>query len=179
MLKHIHISILLVLTVAGLAPDAAAQQIESMDIDTVLCVGDSLHISTGFGPGHNVVLSLPTASISHPQTTFLPDGVICDSTLGTCTYRSPITFSAFRSNAIITSAQDIDFVRLNIEHSWMSDIFIALECPNGQFASLMNTFHALGNTTAGASPANISMRPTTDSSTVRPTLPSILTFIPI
>ncbi len=120
----------------GMAPKAAAQHIVSMDIDTVLCMGDSLHISAGFDTLHNVVLSLPTASISHPQITFLPDGVICDSTLGTCTYRSPITFAAFRDNAIVNSTQDIDFVRLNIEHSFMGDLLIALECPNGQFSAL-------------------------------------------
>lgn len=135
MLKHRHILTLLTLILVGAAPDAAAQ-IVRMNIDTVMCLGDSVFISVGFGAERNVLLARQDASISHPQTTFLPDGEVCDSTLGTCTYRSPITFSAFRSNAFVTSAQDIDFVRLNIEHSYLGDLLIALECPNGQFSAL-------------------------------------------
>lgn len=121
---------------AGVGRDAAAQRIVSVNIDSTHCVGDSLRFSVGLGTQNEVVVETMTLSISHPQHTFLPDGAICDSTAGTCTYRSPITFSNFNDSILITSAQDIDFVRINIEHSWMGDIIIALECPNGQFAVL-------------------------------------------
>lgn len=125
----------------GLSPRVTAQRFVSINIAPTHCVGDSMSISVGYNYWNNVVVENPQRSISHPQSTFLPDGVICDSAVGNCTFRSPITFTAFQSTTL-TSAQDIDFVRLNIEHSWVADILIALECPNGQFASLINANHA-------------------------------------
>lgn len=138
MLSFRRIVVLLAVVASGLSPKAAAQRIVSLNIDRTHCINDSLIISIGYATERNVVVENPPRSISHPQCTFLPDGVVCDSTVGTCTYRSPVTFTAYNRGAVVTSAQDIDFVRLKIEHTWMADIFIALECPNGQFASLMN-----------------------------------------
>lgn len=138
MLRHKYIILFIMLAVMEFAHDAAAQRIISMHIDSTHCIGDSLWFSVGYYSEGNVVVAPPLCSNSHPQRTLLPDGKICDSVAGTCTYRSPITFSGFGSHTTITSAQNINFVRINIEHSWMGDIFVALECPSGQYASLMN-----------------------------------------
>ena len=138
-LRFKHIAYILLVTVLGFVPDAAAQRIVSMHIDSTHCIGDSLHVNAGYNTQNNVVVEHPSSSISHPQRTLLPDGTVCDSTIGTCTYRSPITFFAFDIAAVVTTTQSIDYVRLNMEHSWIGDILIALECPNGQFSSLLNT----------------------------------------
>ena len=129
--------LMLMVLLAGLVRDAAAQRFVSMHVDSTYCVGDSIVLTVGHSSDNDIVVENAPTAISHPQCTFLPDGVVCDSALGTCTYRSPLTFTAFDGLTTITSAQEIDFVRLNIEHSWIADLLIAIECPNGQFASLM------------------------------------------
>lgn len=111
------------------------QRIVRVDVDSVACF-DSVLIRVGFSEGNEIVVeNLPT-SLSHPGVAFLPDAIPCGS-LG-CSYRSPVTFSCFDSTATISSVNDINFVRLNIEHSYIGDIFIGITCPNGQRASLMN-----------------------------------------
>lgn len=112
------------------------QRIVHVDVDSVACLGDSVFIGIGYEWGHEVVVEDLETTISHPGRVFLPDGQPCGS-LG-CSYRSPVTFSGFSSSSVITSANDINFVRLNIEHSWIGDIYIGLTCPNGQKVSLMN-----------------------------------------
>ena len=111
------------------------QRIVRVDVDSVACF-DSVLIRVGFSEGNEIMVeNLPT-SLSHPEVAFLPDAIPCGS-LG-CSYRSPVTFSCFDSTATISSVNDINFVRLNIEHSYIGDIFIGITCPNGQRASLMN-----------------------------------------
>ena len=111
------------------------QRILRVDVDSVACLGDSVFIGIGYEWSHEVVVENLITSISHPGRVFLPDGVPC-GTLG-CSYRSPVTFSGF-DGSYITSANDINFVRLNLEHSWIGDIYIGLTCPSGQTVSLMN-----------------------------------------
>ncbi len=57
--------------------------------------------------------------------TFLPDGN------GQC-YNTAVNFDSFDEGAIINSASDIDRIYINIEHSFLGDLAILLECPNGQ-----------------------------------------------
>lgn len=112
------------------------QRIVSVNVDTVACLGDSVFVGIGYDSAHEVVVEDLVTAISHPGRVFLPDGIPCGS-LG-CSYRSPVTFSGYPSNAVISSVNDINFIRLNIEHSWIGDIYIGITCPNGQVASLMN-----------------------------------------
>lgn len=141
--------LLLLAVMAGGIPLAHGQRVVSVHVDSVCCIGDSLTVSVGYKSVHNVVVENAPSSISLPQRTFLPDGQVCDSSAGTCTYRSSIHFSPSDRSTLITSVQDIDFVRLNIEHSFIGDIFIALECPNGQFVSLMNAYRTDFQVTCG------------------------------
>lgn len=101
-----------------------------------ICAGTTQYLHFGYDTTFNVVFDLPMASQSHAERAFLPDGVSCPP-YG-CKYRSSLTFSGFLPNATITSVQDIKYVRLNIEHSWIGDVYIGVVCPNGQRASLMN-----------------------------------------
>ena len=112
------------------------QRIIHVGVDSVACRSDSVRISVGYTAGNEIVVEDLVTSISHPGRVFLPDGIPC-GTLG-CSYQSPVTFSNFDPSATITSANDINFIRLNIEHSWIGDIYINITCPNGQTASLMN-----------------------------------------
>ncbi len=59
------------------------------------------------------------------DTTFLPDGS-GDS------YTSEITFNNFLPNQKLTSVSDLESICLNMEHSYIGDLDIAIECPNAQ-----------------------------------------------
>lgn len=101
-----------------------------------VCAGSSLRLSFGYDTAFNVVFDLPMASQSHAEQAFLPDGVPC-APYG-CSYRSSLTFSGFVPGTTISSMQDIKYVRVNMEHSWIGDLYIGVVCPNGQRAALMN-----------------------------------------
>lgn len=111
------------------------QTITSINFPTDLCAGSDTTVSFGYDNEFNIVVDTLRATLSRADRAFLPDGIPCG---GVCSYASPITFSDFAPGAAITSAQNIRYVRLNMEHSFIGDIYISLECPNGQRVSLMN-----------------------------------------
>ena len=127
---------LIVLIASLCGAEAMAQRIVSMNVDTATCLTDSVFVGIGFDADHEVVVAGGETTLSRPGRVFLPDGIPC-GTLG-CSYRSSVTFDAFAAGAQISSTQDIRYVRLNIEHSYIGDIYIAITCPTGQTASLMN-----------------------------------------
>jgi len=100
-----------------------------------MCAGDSYTITVGHDSTNSVFLGSHEAVQTWTDTVFLPDGVYCEP-YG-CSYRSPLTFTSFSDNAVISSANDILYVRLNIEHSYASDLYINLTCPNGQKANIL------------------------------------------
>ncbi len=103
-----------------------------------ICLGDTIDLTYGYDESSHIQVD----TIKHEQLTtlavadtiFLPDGIPCN---GTCSYLSPVTFTAFSPNAKITSVNDIFYVQLAIEHSYIGDIWIRLICPNGQYSSIM------------------------------------------
>lgn len=100
-----------------------------------MCAGDTAKVSFGFDENHNVVVERDESSQSYSVQIFLPDGTYC-GTMG-CSYRSPVTFTGFADTAIVTSAEDIKYVRLNMEHSYLGDLYINITCPNGQKADIL------------------------------------------
>lgn len=107
----------------------------SINIDTMACLEDQIVVSVGHSATCDIVVTNQLATQSHPGRVFLPDGRPCGD--HGCSYRSPITFHSFAPDATVTSANDINHVRLNIEHSYIGDIYIGLTCPTGQRATLM------------------------------------------
>ncbi len=61
--------------------------------------------------------------------TFLPDGN------STC-YNTSLDFDIFADGATITSVNDIDRIYLNMEHSYLGDLSMVIQCPNGQMCLL-------------------------------------------
>ncbi len=98
-----------------------------------LCKGEPFNIyvsSDGIGSVDVVRPNGGSATtLGVPDTVWLPDGVPCN---GTCFFRSCVTFSDFSTGATIRDENDLLYVLLNIEHSFIGDIYIALSCPNGQ-----------------------------------------------
>lgn len=105
-----------------------------------ICNRDSLRVNMGYS-GENATLTLreveneESVSKVNEVRTFIPDGCDC----GTATfpysyYEAPVDFTEFPSGRSVTSAADICSVCINMEHSFMGDIFISLVCPNGSEA---------------------------------------------
>ena len=115
---------------------ATGQEIRSFTVPLSLCAGDTAEVTFGFTDERTVMVSGDESSQEYSGQIFLPDGVPCGS-MG-CSYRSPVVFSGFPANATVSSAEDIKYIRLNMEHSYIGDIYINITCPNGQVASLMN-----------------------------------------
>lgn len=128
------------------------QEIVSVNLPNDLCAGERRYITFGYEDTNTVQLELPVTSLSRSERTFLPDGQPC-GTMG-CLYRSPVTFTGFPDTSVIRSANDIKYVRINMEHSYMGDIYINITCPNGQKASLMNYSNSGSSSCTGTIPQN-------------------------
>lgn len=107
----------------------------AFNLPTDLCSGVDYNFTLGFESENSIVLGSRSASLGISDTIFLPDGVECDP-IG-CSYRSPVTFTDFPVNATIQDVNDILFVRLNMEHSYIADLYISITCPNGQRADIL------------------------------------------
>jgi len=67
----------------------------------------------------------------HSDTTYLPDG-------NGSSYTTTLTHTIFDAGDTIQNASDISTICMNIEHSYLGDLSIKLECPNGQQTVLAN-----------------------------------------
>lgn len=132
LLKKMFPSLLLLLFLA--ANNVVCQHVIRFNMPKSMCEGDSLLITIGYDTSNSIVVASET-SLGHSDRIFLPDGISCGE-MG-CSYVSPVTFSAFPENDTISSVEDINFVRVNIEHSYIGDLYINIKCPNNQKADLM------------------------------------------
>lgn len=100
-----------------------------------MAVGDTQLVTVGMTEVDNLQYINLQTTLSQSDTVFLPDGQSCDP-YG-CSYQALLTFSDFEDTATIHSPEDIRYVRLNMEHSYIQDLYINLECPNGQHATIL------------------------------------------
>lgn len=104
-----------------------------------LCVGQPLTPTVGTALNSTILIDpveyTQPASLSVHDTIFLPDGESCPP-YGLY-YRSNVTFTEFAPGATLTSANDILYVRLKMEHSAIEDIKIQIFCPNGNSATIL------------------------------------------
>ena len=111
-----------------------------------MCTGDEVTVSSTYSNLSIIqvdsVFSEQLTTLKVTDTIFLPDGVDCGNG---CAYTSSVTFTAFAPSATIQSANDILYVRIQLEHSFIGDIYIALTCPNGQSVKIMNKYGSSGS----------------------------------
>lgn len=116
-----------------------------------MCTGDAITVSSTYSNLSVVqvdsIYSEQLTTLKVTDTIFLPDGVDCGSG---CAYTSSVTFTAFAPSATIQSADDILYVRVKLEHSYIGDIYIALTCPNGQSVKIMNKYGTSGSANCAA-----------------------------
>ena len=129
-----------------------------------VCAGDEVQLSVGYdflsALQVDTVGSEQITALAVCDTIFLPDGqpchdgVIQSGQLQYCSYVSPVTFTSFSPSATIQSANDILFVRVKLEHSWVGDIWIRLTCPNQQFVSILKKNGTGSSNCSGQIPAS-------------------------
>lgn len=104
-----------------------------------MCSTDEIDLSVGYDSLSIVQLtpisSQQTASLRVNDTVFLPDGISC-APYGNY-YRSYVNFTNFLPGSTITSANDILYVRIKMEHSAIEDIRISLVCPSGNTCKIV------------------------------------------
>lgn len=149
-------------TVGCIAPNIASYRIRASQrpiksveglIGANVCAGDQLNVTFGYDPNNSVIIDPigdeQISSLAVSDTIFLPDGQNCPP-YGYY-YRSPVTFDAFSTSDMIESVDDILSVCINIEHSYIGDIRISLECPNGSSVMLLPDYQDTGWPTTGSS----------------------------
>ena len=114
-------------------------------LEDTVCLGQNSYLVGGVTAQDTVGIEIPGGTFqiggSFAGLTFLPDGA------GQA-YQTDIPMSGFDSTAVISSGADIEQICLDIEHSFIGDLEIALTCPNGTTVSIMNTYS--GNPSWGA-----------------------------
>jgi gliding motility-associated-like protein len=108
------------------------------DVPDEICSGDSISLRAIVD---NIDSSF-TVSASPNEASFQAGAVRSDSLAlpdGTgASYETSVSFQDFRPGQVVTTAQDIESICLNIEHTWIRDLEISLRCPNGQSIVLHN-----------------------------------------
>ncbi|MEG2071453.1 MAG: hypothetical protein RR034_08790, partial [Bacteroidales bacterium] len=121
-----------------------------------MCTGSEINLKTGYDNISNIQIdsigSKQLTTLRVTDTIFLPDGEPCGS-MG-CSYQSPVTFTSFNPTATITSPDDILYVRINLEHSFVGDIYIRLICPNQQSAAILKKYNGGSSNCSSTIPAN-------------------------
>jgi gliding motility-associated-like protein len=129
-----------------------------------VCAGTEVELSVGYdflsALQVDTVGSEQLTALSVTDTIFLPDGLPChdgveqSGQLQYCSYISPVTFTSFSPAATIQSANDILFVRIKIEHSYIGDIWIRLICPNQQYVSILKKMSSGSSSCSSQIPAS-------------------------
>jgi gliding motility-associated-like protein len=73
---------------------------------------------------------------SRSDSVYLPDGTGQD-------YATTIRFNNFAPGARLTNITDLEYIFVNMEHSFIGDLQISIVCPNGQ-TSILRTFAGIG-----------------------------------
>ena len=123
---------------------AASDALPDIDLGEI-CVGTEGRIVIGTGSGSDLQIEEPAvnieAALGQGVRTFIPDGPNCDEHC----YRSSVTFNDFNPSATVTSADDIRFLRINMEHSFIGDIQIKLICPSNRSTIILQDLFTTNN----------------------------------
>jgi gliding motility-associated-like protein len=110
----------------------------SLVTNPVICLGETNTLTGVVTPTQIELDCTPPVA----GTTFLPDG-------SGVSYSTDITVDCFASNQTVTSAADISEICITMEHSFLGDLELEIECPNGQTATL-HAYPGGGGTYLGA-----------------------------
>ena len=107
-------------------------------IDDTVCIGENTSLLGGVTQQDTVGINIPNGSFnlggSYAGLTYLPDG-------SGQNYQAPINISGFPAASIIDDPQDLNEVCITMEHSYLGDLEIWLECPNSSTVTLVNSYN--------------------------------------
>lgn len=106
------------------------------DIDFEICTSDTINIESDLNSNTGIIVNeFDTLSFIRPGISVdsipLPDGV-------GVSYESSISYNIFPVGATLTDINDLLSIYVIMEHSWMYDLDIFIQCPNGQQVELHN-----------------------------------------
>ena len=106
-------------------------------LEDSVCLGENTQLMGGVTSSDTVGVDVPPGTFqlggSFAGLTYLPDG-------SGAQYQAPIDIGGFPAGSTITNSQDLNQVCITMEHSFLGDIEIALECPNGTQVTLLNSY---------------------------------------
>jgi gliding motility-associated-like protein len=101
---------------------------DGFQLDTTLCLGESL-IANADPPSWEVTWN------GFPNSSSTDDGCLPDTLLGV-SQNIDLTQTGFIAGSTITNINQIQSICVDLEHSFMGDLVVILNCPNGQNAIL-------------------------------------------
>ena len=111
----------------------------TMPLDDVICLGESTSILGGVTISDTVGVTIPPGTFNlggnFAGLTYLPDG-------SGQQYQAPIQIGGFPSGSTIQNAQSLNQVCITMEHSYLGDLEIWLQCPSGIIVPLVNSYGA-------------------------------------
>ncbi|MFM7661682.1 MAG: gliding motility-associated C-terminal domain-containing protein [Bacteroidota bacterium] len=106
-------------------------------LEDSVCLGLSTMLNGGVTDQDTVGFDIPSGTFelggNFAGLTYLPDGSGQE-------YTAPIEIAGFPDDAVITNNQDLNQVCITMEHSYLGDLEIWLECPTGQIVPLVNSY---------------------------------------
>ncbi len=106
-------------------------------LEDTVCLGQNTTLVGGVTPTDTVGIDIPGGTFqlggSFAGLTYLPDG-------SGAQYQAPIDIGGFPNGSTIQNSQDLNQVCITMEHSYLGDLEIALECPNGTQVTLLNSY---------------------------------------
>jgi subtilisin-like proprotein convertase family protein len=106
-------------------------------LEDTICLGQSTTLLGGVTPTDTVGVTIPEGTFqlggAYAGLTYLPDG-------SGQVYSTSIPIGGFPSGSSITNDQSLNEVCITMEHSYLGDLEIWLQCPSGQIVPLVNSY---------------------------------------
>ena len=110
----------------------------TMPLDDVICLGESTSLIGGVTISDTVGVTIPQGTFNlggnFAGLTYLPDG-------SGQQYQAPIQIGGFPFGSTIQNAQSLNQVCITMEHSYLGDLEIWLQCPSGVIVPLVNSYN--------------------------------------
>jgi subtilisin-like proprotein convertase family protein/spore coat protein CotF len=111
----------------------------TMPSEDVICLGESTSLLGGVTISDTVGVTIPQGTFNlggnFAGLTYLPDG-------SGAQYQAPIQIGGFPFGSTIQNAQSLNQVCITMEHSFLGDLEIWLQCPSGVIIPLVNSYGA-------------------------------------
>ncbi len=113
-----------------------------------ICAFSSHAISVGHSPTNTIQINTSTSIQENPvmynSATLIPDV----GNTGGIVISLPVTITSAMPGSTLISADDLEFVQVQMEHSFVGDLEISLECPNGTVV-MLKSFDQMGGAFMG------------------------------